>query len=74
MAPLPKSCSSVSEVPCETVAECWLDDEGQPIARPKKLRGKPVPKGDCGKKKLWLRNRLSCEESLCTVAHIGDKC
>ena len=66
--------TTVSEVACQTVAECWMDEDAKPIARPKKLRGKPVPRGDCGKKLLWLRNRLTCEENLCTVTHIGDRC
>ena len=65
----------VSQVACQSVAECWLDADSKPIARPKKLRGKPVPRGDCSGKKLqWLRNRLACEENLCTVTFIGDKC
>ena len=64
----------VSDVPCETVADCWLDADSKPIARPKKFRGKPVPHGDCGRKIQWLRNKLSCEQNLCTVLNIGDRC
>lgn len=64
----------VSEFPCETVADCWLDTDSKPIARPKKLRGKPLPRGDCSRKLQWLRNRLACEENVCTVTNIGDKC
>lgn len=64
----------VSAVPCQTVADCWLDDSGNAIQRPKKLKNKPVPKGDCGKNLNWLRRRLSCDESFCTVQYVGDKC
>lgn len=64
----------VSEVACETVAQCWMDENGKPIARPKKLEGKSLPRGDCGRKLLWLRNRLTCDQRLCTVTYIGDKC
>jgi hypothetical protein len=66
--------STVSEVACQSVADCWLDAESKPIARPNKLKGRAVPRGDCGKKLQWLRNRLACEESVCTVTFIGDKC
>ena len=65
---------TVSEVACVSVAECWLDADGKPIARPKKLRSKSVPRGDCGKGLLWLRHKLACTENLCTVTFIGDKC
>lgn len=66
--------TTVSEVACQSVSDCWLDEDSKPIARPKKFRGKPVPRGDCGKKLQWLRNKLACEENVCTVTHIGDKC
>jgi hypothetical protein len=65
---------TVSDVPCQTVADCWLDAASKPIARPKKFRGKPVPRGDCGRKLQWLRTRLACEQNLCTALDIGDKC
>ncbi|MBL8952167.1 MAG: hypothetical protein JNK82_15400 [Myxococcaceae bacterium] len=64
----------VSTVPCKTVAECWLDEEGKPIARPKAKKGKAVPRGDCGKNLLWLRNQLSCDENVCVAKFVGDKC
>ena len=65
---------TVSEVPCQTVADCWLDALGAPIARPAKQKGKAVPRGDCGKKLIWLQNRLSCEKNFCAATHIGDRC
>lgn len=71
---MPMGQITVSEVPCKTVADCWLDGEGKPIARPKAKRGRSIPRGDCGKKLLWLRTRLSCENQVCTAQHIGDKC
>ncbi len=61
-------------VPCDSVAQCWLDEGGKAIARPKKLRGRPLPKGDCGPNLLWLRNRLTCEDRVCTAVHVGDRC
>ncbi len=64
----------VSDVACESVAQCWLDDEGKPIARPRRLRGKPIPRGDCGRNLKWLRNRLTCQEQRCAAVRIGDKC
>lgn len=64
----------VSAVPCQTIADCWLDPSGNAIARPKKQKGKPLPKGDCGKNLNWLRRRLTCEQKFCTVQYIGDKC
>lgn len=71
---LPMAQITVSEVPCKTVADCWLDEEGAPIKRPKAKRGRSVPRGDCGRNLLWLRNKLSCENQVCTAQHIGDKC
>jgi hypothetical protein len=44
------------------------------IKRPKKYRGKEFPRGDCGANHHWLANRLSCENNVCTVMHIGDRC
>ncbi len=61
-------------VACRTVADCWLSPSGEPVRRPKRHRGKPLPRGDCGKNLRWLRNILTCEESVCTVKRIGDKC
>lgn len=66
--------TTVSDVSCQTVADCWIDADAKPIERPKKYRGKAIPRGDCSKKLLWLRNKLTCEQNLCTVTHIGDKC
>ena len=64
----------VSTIPCKTVAECWLDEDGKPIARPKSKKGRPIPKGDCGKNLFWLRNKLTCEDGVCVGQLIGDKC
>ncbi|MBK7857336.1 MAG: hypothetical protein IPJ65_01680 [Archangiaceae bacterium] len=64
----------VSTVPCQTVAECWLDADGKAVARPRAKKGRALPRGDCGKNILWLRNRLSCEQRFCVVQFIGDKC
>lgn len=61
-------------VACKTVADCWLDGDGHAIPRPKKHAKKPIPRGDCGSKLLWLRHRLSCEENVCVALRIGDKC
>ena len=72
--------TTVSEVPCKTVAQCWLDADGHPIARPKAKKGRPLPEGDCGAKLVWLQNRLRCESaddagpSVCVAEHVGDKC
>ena len=65
---------TVSTVPCGTVAECWLDDAGRPIARPKANKRRKLPVGDCGRNLLWLHNRLSCDNNVCTAEFIGDKC
>jgi len=61
-------------VHCRSVRDCWLDGDGHPIARPKRYRGKPLPRGDCGAHLNWLRNHLSCEEQRCVVRHVGDRC
>jgi hypothetical protein len=66
--------SPPAAVACETVADCWLDDSGAAIKRPKRHRGKPIPRGDCGARILWLRHKLTCEEKRCVAVHIGDKC
>jgi hypothetical protein len=72
-SPAPSSGASLSP-PCRTVADCWLDDAGHAIARPRKFRGKPIPRGDCGSRINWLRHRLMCVEGRCTAADIGDRC
>lgn len=64
----------VSTVPCETVAQCWLDTDAKPIARPRGKKGKKIPRGDCGKNLMWLRNKLSCENNVCIVQFVGDMC
>lgn len=61
-------------VACKTVADCWLDDDGHAIPRPKKHAKQSIPRGDCGKRRLWLRHRLSCEDNVCVAHRIGDKC
>ena len=65
---------TVSTVPCETVAQCWLDKDGKPIARPKRVKGKRLPKGDCGKNLLWLRHQLTCERAVCVAKFVSDSC
>ena len=73
----------VSTVECKTVDECWLDDGGAPVARPKKFKGQQFPKGDCGRNLIWLRTRIRCEvptvpdagsAKVCVTENIGDKC
>jgi|CXWL01.1.fsa_nt_gi hypothetical protein len=61
-------------VSCKTVADCWLDHQGQAISRPVKERRKPLPRGDCRAKKVWLRHLLKCEQNVCTSTYIGDQC
>lgn len=65
---------TVSDVPCKSVKDCWLDPDGKPEARPKAFRNKPIPRGDCGSHLLWLRNELSCEQDRCTATFVGDAC
>jgi hypothetical protein len=60
--------------PCKSVGDCWLDEEGHAISRPKKLRGRPIPRGDCGSKLLWLRHRLACIDERCVAVNVGDRC
>ncbi|MFO0575739.1 MAG: hypothetical protein U1A78_17215 [Polyangia bacterium] len=74
LAALPAGRVTVSTVPCKTVSDCWLDEDGKPIARPHAKRGRKLPRGDCGRNLLWLRNRLSCEDNVCVARHIGDAC
>jgi hypothetical protein len=62
------------EIPCQTVADCWLDVNGKAIKRPASKRGHPLPRGDCGNFKVWLRTQLTCEEHVCKAEHVGDKC
>lgn len=59
---------------CKTVADCWLDERGKAVARPKSKQGRPIPRGDCGKNILWLRHRLACEQSVCVAVFVGDEC
>jgi len=61
-------------IPCQTVADCWLDSAGHAIARPRRKRGQPIPRGDCGGNIVWLRNRLMCIDHVCAAVHIGDRC
>ncbi len=64
-----------SAVRCTTVAECWLDADGKPIARPKKFKGKKLPKGTCSNSGLlWLRHKLTCQQNVCTAEFVGDMC
>lgn len=63
-----------SDVQCKTVAECWLDEDGKAIARPKSKKGHPIPRGNCGKNLFWLQHKLTCEEGVCVAQFIGDKC
>jgi hypothetical protein len=59
---------------CKTVNDCWLDAQGHAIERPKKHRGKKLPKPDCGNNILWLRNELTCEQNVCVAVFRGDRC
>ncbi len=61
-------------VACKTVADCWLDDEGRAMARPKAQKGKKIPLGDCRGKKVWLRHVLTCEQNVCISTYRGDQC
>jgi hypothetical protein len=63
-----------NEVPCQSIEDCWLNELGKPIKRPKRFRGKPLPPGDCGEKLNWLRNKLACEKNVCTALYVGDLC
>lgn len=84
LATQPNTRLRFSDVPCHTVADCWLDAEGHPIARPKRYRGRALPHGDCGKHLTWLDHRLTCtappsadggaSQPMCTAEFIGDKC
>jgi hypothetical protein len=38
------------------------------------MRGRPIPKGNCGENLLWLRNVLECKDSVCSAKFIGDMC
>lgn len=61
-------------VSCQTVSDCWLGPDGSAIKRPARFKKKQLPKGDCGKNLLWLRNRLTCEENVCKATFMGDAC
>ena len=61
-------------VQCKTVDDCWLNESGEAIKRPKRHRGKAIPRGNCGNRLHWLRHLLSCEENVCKAKLIGDKC
>ena len=62
-------------VSCKSVGNCWLDAEGHAIARPKKLAGRPLPRGDCGKNLRSLRNKLECSDAgVCVATFVGDRC
>jgi hypothetical protein len=61
-------------VPCKTVDDCWLDDNGHAIHRPKRYRGRALPRGDCDARIQWLRHKLSCEENVCVAKFVGDAC
>jgi hypothetical protein len=74
-APSPQAdAGTPNQASCKTVADCWLDDDGNAIARPKSQRGRPLPKGNCGENLLWLRNVLECQQGFCASKHIGDMC
>jgi hypothetical protein len=62
------------EVACTTVDDCWLDERGNAIPRPKKFKKRAPPRGDCGKNKLWLRHELTCTENRCVSRFRGDRC
>jgi hypothetical protein len=51
-----------------------VTERGNAIARPKRYRGKPLPRGDCGKNLHWLRHRLVCEGGVCVSRNVGDMC
>jgi hypothetical protein len=74
MSAAPDGGVTVSAVPCTSVADCWLDANGKPVARPRRFRGRRIPRGNCGSNLLWLRYRLMCEKDLCAAENVGDKC
>jgi len=61
-------------VPCDTVAQCWLDPAGKAIKRPVKYAGRRIPQGDCSGKLVWARHRLLCLEHRCESIPIADMC
>ena len=61
-------------VPCRSIDDCWMNASGEAIKRPGRLKGKPLPRGNCGNHIVWLRNELACEQNVCVVRHHGDKC
>jgi hypothetical protein len=74
LAATPEQRVTVSEVPCKTADDCWLDPAGRPIPRPKAKRGRQPPRGDCGNNLMWLRTRLRCENQVCVAVNVGDRC
>lgn len=74
LAQAPDAGAAPAPVACKTVADCWLDYDGQAIKRPVKQRGKALPKGDCRAKKVWLRYQLRCEKKVCTSTYVADQC
>lgn len=64
----------LSKIPCVTAGDCWLDVAGNPIKRPASKKGRKIPSGDCGKKLVWLRNVVTCQEKVCAVKFVGDMC
>ena len=50
----------------------WLDDSGDAIARPKRYKGRRLPRGNCHSL-LWLNHRLACEEHVCVSIYVPDR-
>jgi hypothetical protein len=61
-------------VPCKTIDDCWLRSDGTPIHRPKRLRGRKLPLGDCGARLYWLNHILRCEANICVAHYRRDMC
>lgn len=60
--PVQPEASPVEAVACKTEKDCWVDDDGKPIPRPKNKRGvvlKPCKKGG--------HKTPACEENVCVV-------
>ena len=70
----PDAGSSRALPACQSVSDCWLDDEGRAIRRPARYRGRQLPKGDCGAHLRWLRHDLTCDEGVCTARDVPDRC
>jgi hypothetical protein len=73
-AELPGERSRTEGPPCKTIKDCWLDPTGKPIKRPKKLRNRRIPRGDCEGNLLWLDYHLSCEQNHCVSIYFADRC